>query len=280
MNLIYLLGPGRSGTTLLAAVLGNQNQVLTLGEMNQFFEHLQNDMYCSCGEKLTECSFWKNIVQKLKIELNSNDDLEEIIQKESHSKILKLLLDNKLDRNYINYQELVFNTIDAEKKQKWYVDSSKYISRFLKLNKSKKLNIKGVYLVRDVRGVIHSFKKKVQTPKSSFSTIIYYLLLSVSSEITYRLYSNVIKIKYENFIENPDEVLSTIYEHLQDKDLNEMEMKHQFAMPHIIGGNRIKSKKSIQINKKIAWKEEFSRAQKIIYYIAALPIMLINKYKI
>ena len=40
INIIYLLGAGRSGTTLLATLLNNHDSIKTLGEMHQFFEFL------------------------------------------------------------------------------------------------------------------------------------------------------------------------------------------------------------------------------------------------
>ncbi len=45
--LLYLLGAGRSGTTLMATVLGNQPKIQAVGEMHQFHEHLSNNKKCS-----------------------------------------------------------------------------------------------------------------------------------------------------------------------------------------------------------------------------------------
>jgi hypothetical protein len=53
-----------------------------------------------------------------------------------------------------------------------------------------------------------------------------------------------------------------------------------FSMPHIIGGNRMKTNKSIKFQKDIAWRDKQSIVQKILYYIFASPIMLLNRFKI
>ena len=65
INIIYLLGPGRSGTTLLATVLDNFSNICTLGEMHQFLEHLQDEKECSCGKKLERCPYWSDIISNL-----------------------------------------------------------------------------------------------------------------------------------------------------------------------------------------------------------------------
>ena len=91
-SIIYLLGAGRSGTTLLATVLNNHTYITTIGEMHQFFEHLEQHKFCSCGEKLNECSFWSGIISKLIYDEKKISDIcSNIKQKESHSNIPKLL---------------------------------------------------------------------------------------------------------------------------------------------------------------------------------------------
>ena len=40
INIVYLMGAGRSGTTILASLLGANKDILTVGEMHQFLEHI------------------------------------------------------------------------------------------------------------------------------------------------------------------------------------------------------------------------------------------------
>ena len=54
-TLIYIMGAGRSGTTALATFLGNSENTLNIGEMHQFFEHLEERKECSCGDQLQKC---------------------------------------------------------------------------------------------------------------------------------------------------------------------------------------------------------------------------------
>ena len=85
------------------------------------------------------------------------------------------------------------------------LDSSKYIGRALALNNLENVNLKIIYVVRDVRGVIKSFSKKVQTSKSPIHTIIYYLFVNIVSEIVSFFYfrKKIIKIRYEDLINHP-----------------------------------------------------------------------------
>lgn len=279
-SIIYLLGAGRSGTTLLAAVLNSHLKITTIGEMHQFFEHLEQDKKCSCGAKLDECSFWSDVVSKLnfsKKEISVNVKTQE--QKENHSNIFKLLFTKQLDNEYLNIQNSIFELIQKHTKTEWLLDSSKYIARYLLLKKGKKANIKGIYIVRDVRGVINSFNKQVQTPKNPLSTILYYSFVNFFGQITCWLNKDILKIRYEDFASTPEEVTNSIYQHIfENPERNSL--SNVFEMPHIIGGNRMKESTSISIKKDENWKQDISRTKQIAYYILAFPFMTLNNYKI
>jgi hypothetical protein len=277
--LLYLLGAGRSGTTLIATVLGNQPKIQAVGEMHQFQEHLLNNKNCSCGELLEDCVFWEPILNYLDLNLI---DLQRNSQKEKHSNILKLMLTRRADKEYIALQEDIYRGILNSNSESWILDSSKYISRYLLLSKSKLFNIKGLYVVRDVRGVINSFKKQVQTPKRPLSTILYYVLINSFGQLVCWTDKRVIKIKYEDFIKQPDKMVGKILTHITQTDDSRKKpvVPSEFHVPHIIGGNRLKAKSSIVIKPDLEWKNKIPRVVQIVYYFLVFPIMVINKYKI
>lgn len=276
--MIYLLGAGRSGTTLLATVLNTHHKIISIGEMHQFKEHLSGLKTCSCGEKLNQCDFWKEVATSFGNEIM--EELNYCERMEKHNNIPLLLLKNKKDQRYLKTQEKIFQNFLNDMKNITILDSSKYISRYLLLSKSKKLNVKGIYVVRDVRGVINSFQKKVQTPKKPISTILYYSLINLFGQIVYWLDTNVIKVKYEDFVQDPISQLSIIYQHSLDDNDNIVTLPEELEMPHIIGGNRMKHKKKINITPDYKWKQKISRKRQIIYYLAVWPLMVLNGYRI
>lgn len=278
VKLIYLLGAGRSGTTLLATVLNTHDKIISTGEMHQFKEHLNGLKTCSCGKKLNQCDFWKEVTIDFGNEIA--EELDYCERMEKHKNIPLLLLTNKKDKRYLKTQERIFQKILKDKENISILDSSKYISRYLLLSKSKKFNVKGVYVVRDVRGVINSFQKKVQTPKNPISTILYYSLINLFGQIVCWLDSKVIKVKYEDFVQDPINQLSVIYQHSLNGNDNVVTLPEELQIPHIIGGNRMKHKKKINIIPDYKWKQKISRKRQIIYYLAIWPLMVLNGYRI
>lgn len=61
----YILAASHSGSTLLAMLLGGQNEICTAGELK--ITNLGNpDAYrCSCGEIIRECSFWRRVADNM-----------------------------------------------------------------------------------------------------------------------------------------------------------------------------------------------------------------------
>jgi hypothetical protein len=272
------LGSGRSGTTLFATILNSTKQIQTLGELHQFYVHIEEGLKCSCGSGLKDCEFWKLVLSKMEL---TQKDLSVLSQSQNHEEqhkfILSILLGKKASLDYLKSQQLLFNALNRENST-WFLDSSKYIGRFLLLKKLDFLNVKGIYVVRDVRGVIHSFSKKVQTTRGPLNTVVYYLLTNIFGQICAWLFKDVIKIRYEDLIDTPEKTIHKVYK-LIDQKYDET-IASDFIMPHIIGGNRLKSNKSIAIKKDFAWKEKISRSKQILYYVLAFPIMILNKYTI
>ncbi len=284
LNIIYLMGAGRSGTTILASLLNANNNIVTVGEMHQFLEHIIHNKKCSCGSLLNTCKVWSPITKDY---FNQNKEelikLQKYLEKiESHKRIPISFF--KSDKKYIKFQEEIFSKIHKKHQSRYYLDSAKYISRALQLKKSNKLKIKIIYVVRDVRGVINSFSKQVQTNKNPLATIIYYIIINFFGQLSAWIYKkDVLKIKYEDLIENSSQTIAKISDFLEEdlSDIIDVVEKEKFIeVPHIIGGNRLKSEKRIKLRKDLAWKKNLTRAKQIIYYFLSLPFMLLNKYKL
>ena len=280
------MGAGRSGTTALATFLGNSSEILNLGEMHQYFEHIVDEKECSCGDQLQKCEFWDNKISNNLIQSSTKNRI--LSEKfESHSSIVKHILQlfsKKEIEEYIEIHQQLLNTIQLDSEKTTLLDSSKYIGRVLALDKLENIDLKVIYVVRDVRGVINSFSKNVQTSKSPLSTIVYYLVVNSVSEFVAKilLRKKVVKIRYEDLVNNPMQVFSRLETFLK-LDLTDVKNKildkQPFSLGHIVGGNRLKKNKEIYFRKDIIWKDNFSFLERVIYYFLAAPIMFLNKYR-
>lgn len=65
IELIYVGGYGRSGSTLLDAMLSEASGAFSGGELSQVFDWADSARPCGCGVALADCAFWKPVLQEL-----------------------------------------------------------------------------------------------------------------------------------------------------------------------------------------------------------------------
>jgi len=67
-QLVYIMGRGHSGTTVLDSILGNAQDIESVGELisgGDRFEAL-----CSCGQVFRDCIFWTRVRDRFEQETN------------------------------------------------------------------------------------------------------------------------------------------------------------------------------------------------------------------
>ncbi|MDQ3324746.1 MAG: sulfotransferase, partial [Actinomycetota bacterium] len=58
LQIVYVGGWMRSGTTLLCQALGSSPGALALGEVSGVWRAAELGRSCSCGQSITECAVW------------------------------------------------------------------------------------------------------------------------------------------------------------------------------------------------------------------------------
>ena len=67
VDVVYIAGDGRSGSTLLSRLLNQLPGWLALGEVRYFWERgLQQNRACECGHPFGECPLWREVVAELR----------------------------------------------------------------------------------------------------------------------------------------------------------------------------------------------------------------------
>ena len=64
-EMIYILSPSYSGSTLLTCLLARHPDIATVGELKASALGSLDSYKCSCGELLRECQFWDRIASRM-----------------------------------------------------------------------------------------------------------------------------------------------------------------------------------------------------------------------
>lgn len=265
-SIIFIVGAGRSGSTVLDKFLGAHSQSFSLGEIGLFKTSIQKKIECSCEQDMSRCKLYGPIIDKhnahsdqfrTEFRLKSGGLIKSMLNYLSitASLIFRRNLLRKDSRDILHRNSEIFRDINDKIDKQLYIDSTKNIIRAILLQRFylRDFNVHYVFLIRDPRAIVISRQKKevIVELKGSSKKIItnteqntskaikswnfqntftfLYLYLFVSKSITS-------KIKYNTFTENPKVVFESLkaFHRLSFEsnmtDLNSTEH-------HIIGGN-------------------------------------------
>lgn len=227
LPLIYIVGMGRSGSTLLDMLLGSHKQIANTGEFTNFAKWLAEDEYCTCKNKIRLCPLWSKVLSNVPTDASKHPltppnkgkllSLKQIIMTMFGQKLKQ----SELEVAYRN-RELWQALLEATEAS-WIVDSSKSFNRLCFLEKSRLFELKVIHLVRDGRGVANSKKSRKQPirqmwnldakgPKPVAWTTGYWVLVNLICQIL-RIAcfkENSILVRYEDLCLNPNREMTRI----------------------------------------------------------------------
>lgn len=153
-KVIYIAGYGRSGSTVLAALLGAHPAVASVGELSFLFdEWAAGNRVCSCGAAYGSCEFWGEARRAL----DPDPEVVRLVRRVEHVRSLPRLLAHRLPeperRRYREVQGRIFRYAAGRAGARVVVDSSKSATltagRYYALGRVAGLDVYVVHLVRD-----------------------------------------------------------------------------------------------------------------------------------
>jgi len=179
---LYITSSGRSGSTLIDMLLGGHSKITSTGEFHvlSLYSRRNDSAFrslCTCGQTISNCTFWQRIARIGAKRLNANYEMELVRQKEVMVRIDKIgrvrnviekglmisgirppwslssFVVGKEHRDAVDNSLFWLDCIRAAEKTPVIVDSTKDVRRlklyYLRAPKS----LRVIYLVRDGRAV-------------------------------------------------------------------------------------------------------------------------------
>ena len=260
-KIVYIIGLGRSGTTLLDVVLGNQEEIFSCGELNRYA--FEEGVPYQFPKRHASEIFWLKI-KKIMGEYYSSYDYAEMkrlsgIYDYHAGFLINFLGLNRKTKGFNDLKEFnskLYNVIFENAESTILVDSSKYSNRALFLSNFNTFDIVYIYIKRDPVQVVRSFgKKNVEQGSRSFLSANYYcffasLLCHLAIWKLKRSGSKVSIVKHTDLINNPLSTLDAISGQLQ-LNLNNVKNSYQkegvFKVGTLFYGNRVRLLKEIAL---------------------------------
>ena len=256
-TVIYIIGAGRSGTTLLDIILGNAAGVRSCGELVRFPELHGNPHGVEPGSD--NCIFWKRVQSRLESRLGGAIDfsqLERLVSRVDYHRSFLATYFNTLKpdtiASYARYTGALYDSIFDEIDETVIVDSSKYPSRALALYRYLDYDIRYVYLARHPAMVVKSFARRglEQSYKNFLAANQYYFLANMACNIALGKMrdARIARLTYEQLTGDPVTALKEV-QHGIDIDLGAVIEKvadrRELDVHYLFEGNRIRLQKSL-----------------------------------
>lgn len=174
IKVLYIAGWQRSGSTILANILGQIRGFFSTGELYYLWDFVwSRNVLCGCGRRIRECPVWTTVLEQafggpegidmaamreLGHRVGCTRGLPELVFPWSRRRVAARLAD------YLENLGRLYRAIAATTATRVVVDSSKWPSYGRVLEMVDGLDVRVVHLVRDPRAVAHSWLRRKALP--------------------------------------------------------------------------------------------------------------------
>lgn len=242
-DVAYIIGSGRSGSTLLSHIMGAHPDFENIGEVYNYghFLGLQRDRVCSNGDLFLSSPFWATVRANLKE--NTGSDIIDLKRKDLAT----------FEKNNL----LFFEALRAASTKRVFVDSSKRIYRFKLLQRSKRINLKTIHLVKDPRGYAYNnhlvFTKTNKKDHNFLRKLIRWNLANIYIKMCNLFNKDYILVRYEDFCKSPVTEMQRIMQ-LSNANFDENQFNFWATQQYAFSGNTRMVNKGAQ---EITWDSRY-----------------------
>lgn len=275
--ILYIMGTGRSGTTMLEILLSADDEVCGVGELTHIFrDGFEGGKTCACGQAFSQCAFWGRIQQQLSYPFRQVLQFSDLFNRiDWHKGFLTILfhtLSKEEIKAYARINNELYTACADVSGSGVIVDSSKYPARALMLSRQYGSAVKIICLTRSAEGILNAFQKTdVEQPsKSPLAVLFYYIYVLICCRIVAIVTKNVHFISFEDLSAFPLETIKSIENFTGISFVESKKRIKQnlaFTPGHIITGNRLKNSRSTYFKKKQSIKKTTQNKHKFLLFL-------------
>lgn len=304
MDVLYIGGVGRSGSTLLAYLLAQLEGYVVAGELKFIWSKgVKENELCGCGKPFAECPFWRDVGQAA-FGGWTEVDIEEVLALQarvtSGRSVSALLTGAGRSPAFARYSELVrqlYGAILEVSGGRIVVDTSKTPVEALILARVPGLQCRAIHLVRDGRGVAFSWAKRgVRRPEvvGEDAVMLDYRPLYMAPRWMYgNLFFELLRtrvptarLRYEDLVRAPQEyaeaALRTCGAPTDDAGLQALGSGSvTLGTLHTIGGNPMRfTSGETPVRADEAWRREMTPGSRRSVTAVTWPLLLLYGYSL
>lgn len=309
-KVLFIVGSGRSGSTILDQALGEVSRYCSVGELHTLWTHgLRGGDVCGCGIPVVDCPFWSRVVEVVQRSVGTVDPIstqtlvDRFIRMRPRSLARLRMLGPKTRRAgpMIAYGRLlgaVYRAIAEIGQADVVVDSTKVPSHALVAARFTGLDVYVVHLVRDPRAVAYSWLTNPDagnrrlTSGAAFRGLgsvrgtVQWAGRTVATELLVRpvLNRRYLRLRYEDLATDPARSIDRIIQLLSPREDVRSPITAgnvNLSENHILAGNRSKFQRGeMEIRYDGRWTSHLPRHVYAVTTMLALPLLPFYGYPI
>jgi LPS sulfotransferase NodH len=294
-SLIYITGSMRSGSTLLSAILGGLPDVHNAGELRTFWKQMDgSDWLCGCGEPMTSCEFWADVVSASGVTVPEAADVSRRYQA-SRLRIRRLSSltspdsSDPLDDDYRQIMEGLLRGLRKVSGKRVILDDSKAAPDALFFQRFSSESLRAIHVVRDPRAVAFSRgKRKFHHLKDGASrpmvhsglsrSSLFWMQMNLGADRVAKVLTCSTRVRYEDFCADPALTVAALADFVgleMPADLVDGDGNFERRREHTVGGNPDRwttGREQVRVDDK--WRRELPRAAAAEVTALTVPLLL------
>ena len=298
-KVLYIMGWGRSGSTILSAILGQTDKFFYGGEIHYIWERgCIKNWLCGCNLPFRECRLWRNVLDEM------DDEKDPIDPNVMHQQSLRVRtrhlflamtpsarqrMKAKLHR-YVDTTEKLYNAIRRTTGCSVIIDSSKIPAHAYVLDMIPSIDLFLLQLVRDPRASAYSWsqrrkrepdpgKKIYMASHNPITSSLKWDFWNVAAELMgKRKKGKHLLVCYENFITKPQATIASIMNMLKEESSSHFfEDGRTITLEpnHSIAGNPTRFKTgTLSLELDVEWKEKMFPWARALVTATTWPLLL------
>lgn len=261
VKLVYILSSGRSGSTILEMMLANSTDLWATGEVHLLNYALSDsDVKCGCGKAVVDCSFWSEVVKKLKNNQKfSFSQLSLLRDVSGLGKVVRWkyvwpIITGKVSESFLSaaqeygeHNRTLFmeaaSSINDVGSRAYFIDSSKDPYRLLLLEKSGYFDIKVIHITKPIEAFLYSMldgkSKLLLTIRMTVRWITDGLIMTRLAKQHFAT-KNYMHVKYTDLVENPDEYVRDLQKLFNLPEFAASDNDSRSPISHGLAGNKVR----------------------------------------
>lgn len=211
-QILYVMGAGRSGSTILGVTLGNSEHVFYAGELDAWLARSAEPQVSGPEQD----RFWHQVSANVEgaAELFGRGAQRAIERSMSLLRVREWPARRRLRMPYRRVAEGLYRAVAEAAGTQVIVDTSHYPLRARELRAINGIDLYLIYLMRDPQSVVASFNRKdvAQYSKATFTTNVYLWLTNLLAVAVFLRHpaDRRLFVRYEDFLVDPEAVVRQI----------------------------------------------------------------------